>query len=102
METKQILISIFLMAFITYLCRIVTMLLFKREFKNKFINSFLYYIPYSLLAVMVFPKIIFSTGTITSGLVGTGVALILAFFRRSLLIVALSAVASVFIVQLIF
>lgn len=62
--------------------------------------TFLYYLPYSVLAVMVFPVILFSTSSIWSGIAGTAVALLLAYFRKGLLVVALSSIATVFVVEL--
>ena len=77
------------------------MLLFREGFKNKFINSFLYYVPYSILAIMVFPKIIFSAGSVVSGIVGTLVAIIVSVIRPSLLLVALSGVGAALVTNLL-
>lgn len=77
------------------------MVLLRKKIRNRFVQSFLYYIPYSVLAVMVFPGIFFSTSFLVSGIVGAIVALILAFFKRSLLVVSLASIASVYLVELI-
>jgi hypothetical protein len=50
---------------------------------------------------MTFPAIFYSTGALLSALVGTGVAVILAYFKRGLLTVAIGATASVFVTELI-
>ena len=84
----------------TYLCKGLTLLCFRKNIKNTFVKSFLYYLPYSVLAVMVFPVILFSTSSIWSGIAGTAVALLLAYFRKGLLVVALSSIATVFVVEL--
>lgn len=89
------------MAVITYLIRLIPMILFKKKIKNSFINSLLYYIPYAVLSAMTFPFIIFSSGRVISAVVGTAVALISAFTKRSLVTTALFASASVLIVELI-
>lgn len=89
------------MAVITYLIRLIPMILFKKKIKNRFINSLLYYIPYAVLSAMTFPFIIFSSGHVVSAVVGTAVALISAFTKRSLVTTALFASASVLIVELI-
>ena len=78
--------------------KIVQKLALKKDIKSKYIRSFLYYLPYSVLAVMVFPTILFCTSSIWSGLAGTAVALLLAFFRKGLLPVSLAAIATVFAV----
>ena len=89
------------MAVITYLIRLIPMILFKKKIKNRFINSLLYYIPYAVLSAMTFPFIIFSSGHVVSAVAGTAVALISAFTKRSLVTTALFASASVLIVELI-
>ena len=77
------------MAVITYLIRLIPMVLFKKKIKNRFINTLLYYIPYAVLSAMTFPFIIFSSGHIVSAAIGTAVALIASFTKRSLVVVAI-------------
>ena len=43
------------MAIVTYLIRMLPLTLIKKEIKNPFIRSFLYYVPYVTLSVMTFP-----------------------------------------------
>ena len=92
---------ILVMAGVTYLIRVVPLVLFHKKIENRFVRSFLYYVPYAVLGAMTFPAIFFSTGGIVSGLVGTLVALILAFCRKGLLTVAVSACAAVFLTNLL-
>lgn len=89
------------MAVITYLIRLIPMILFKKKIKNRFINSLLYYIPYAVLSAMTFPFIIFSSGHVISAVVGTVVALVGAFTKRSLVTTALLASGAVLIAELI-
>ena len=89
------------MAGITYLIRMVPLVLVKEKIKNKFVLSFLYYIPYSVLSVMTFPAVFYSTGNVISATVGTVVALLLAFLNRSLVTVAGFSALSVFVVELL-
>ncbi len=79
------------MAVVTYLIRMIPFTLFRREIKSTFIRSFLAYIPYAVLGAMTFPSIFYATASMPSAIAGTAVALLLAFFRRSLLLVAVSA-----------
>ncbi len=106
----MILLYIGLMAGITYLCRVLTLVLVRKRIKNAFVNSFLTYIPYAVLAAMVFPGIFYSTsggGVIVSNAVliatvsGTIIAVILSFFKRGLFTVSMSATAVVLILILI-
>ena len=90
-----------IMAGVTYLVRMIPLVLFKRKITSRFLRSFLYYVPYTVLSAMTFPAIIFSTGSIASASVGAAVALVLAYAGRSLLTVAASSAASVFVAELI-
>lgn len=93
-------IYIAVMAIVTYLIRMLPIVLLRKEIENNFIRSFLYYVPYVTLSVMIFPAILTSTGHIISAICGFLVATILAWFQRSLFVVALSACAAVFIAEL--
>ncbi len=95
----DMLIGCMIMFAVTYVTKGITLLFFRRDIKNVYVRSFLYYLPYSVLAVMVFPTILFCTSTIWSGIAGTAVALLLAYFRRGLLPVSLASIATVFLVE---
>ena len=71
----------------------------KHKIKNKFFNSFLYYIPYTVLAAMTIPAIFTATGSLLSAIAGLVVAVILAYQRKSLIVVAIGACAAVFIIE---
>ena len=74
---------ILVMAGVTYLIRMLPLVLFKREITSPFVKSFLYYVPYACLAAMTFPAILTATaGGIISGAAGLIVALILAYRRK--------------------
>ena len=89
------------MAVVTYLIRMVPFTLFRKEIKSTFFRSFLAYVPYAVLGAMTFPSIFYATSSYPSAVAGTVVALGLAFFRRSLLTVALGASAAALAVELI-
>lgn len=89
------------MAGVTYLVRVIPLILFKKKITNRFLNSFLHYVPYAVLAAMTFPAILYATNSIISGAAGFVAALLLAYFGRSLLTVALGACTSVLIVELL-
>ena len=65
------------MAGVTYLVRMLPLVLVKKKIENKFINSFLYYVPYAVLAVMTVPAIFSSTASLPSAIAGFAVALVL-------------------------
>ena len=92
----NIYVYILVMAGVTYLIRMLPLVLFKKEITSSFVKSFLYYVPYACLAAMTFPAILTATaGGILSGVV----ALIVAYKEKSLLTVALFACAAVFIAE---
>lgn len=92
-------IYLLVMAGVTYLIRMIPLVLVKSKIKNRFLLSFLYYIPYAVLTVMTIPAIFYSTASKLSALVGFAVAVILAFFEKSLTKVAICACVVVFITE---
>lgn len=90
-----------LAAFITsYLIRVLPLTLIRKPIKNRFIQSFLYYVPYVTLAVMTFPAIIESTQSQISGIIALVVGIILSYFGAGLFPVACASCAVVFIAEL--
>ena len=89
------------MAGVTYLVRMLPMVLIKKKIQNRFLLSVLYYIPYAVLTVMTVPAILYSTSSVLSAVVGTATALVLAFFNKGLLTVAGFSCAAVLITELI-
>ncbi len=101
MDTLTFLLYLLVMAGVTYLVRMLPMVLCRKKIENKFVCSFLYYIPYAVLSAMTIPAIFTSTSFTLSAIIGFAVALVLAFFERNLLIVAGGACVSVLITELI-
>lgn len=97
---SRVYLYIILMAVVTYLIRALPLTLIRREIKSRFIRSFLHYVPYATLAAMTFPAILSATSSRVSAIVGFLVALLLAFYNRSLLTVAGFACAAAFVVEL--
>ena len=97
--THNIYIYILVMATVTYLIRVLPLTLIKKEIKNKTIRSFLFYVPYVTLAVMTFPAIIFASNNMIAATLGFLVALVLAWFRKSLFVVSVSACVVVYILE---
>ena len=98
-STSQLLLSIAVMAVVTYLSRSLPLTLFRKEIKNPYIRAFLEYIPYAVLGAMTLPDIFFSTASVWSAVAGLVVAVILAYREKSLLTVALAACAVVFVAE---
>ena len=89
-------IYILVMGIVTYLIRVLPLTLIRREIKNRFIRSFLYYVPYVTLAVMTFPAILDATGSTASALA----AFMIAWFGGSLFQVAVIACVVVFVLEM--
>ena len=70
MQITQFFLYLAVMAGITYLIRAVPLVLCRGEIKNKYLKSFLAYVPYAVLGAMTFPEILYSTGNLTSGIAG--------------------------------
>ena len=54
-------VYLLVMAGVTYLIRMLPLVLLKKKITNRFLLSFLYYIPYAVLAVMTVPAIFSAT-----------------------------------------
>ena len=80
----NIYLSLLVMFATIYAVRALPLTLLRREIKNKFIRSFLYYVPYVSLSVMTFPAILRATGDVRSGLAGLISAVILAWVDGNL------------------
>lgn len=96
MDYLRLSICMAIMAVITYLTRMLPLALFKKKITNKYIKSFLAYVPYAVLAAMAFPEILYSTSNLISAVAGTIAALILAYLGRGLLTVAVGGAVTVF------
>ena len=101
MSAGHLALYLVVMALVTYLIRMIPFTLFRKEIKSVFFRSFLAYVPYAVLGAMTFPSIFFATSSLPSAIAGTAVALILAFFRRSLLTVAVGAAGTALAVELV-
>ena len=101
MPNEKFFAYLLVMAGVTYLVRAIPMALIKEKIKNKFILSFLHYIPYTVLSVMTVPACFYATGNILTASVGFIVAIIAAFFERSLIQVALLSCTGVLITEVI-
>ena len=88
------------MAIVTYLIRTLPLTLVRREIKNVYIRSFLYYVPYVTLSVMTFPSMMDATGSQWSGMAALVVGLVLAWRGASLFKVAVAACAVVYVLEL--
>lgn len=101
MNSTYLLGGIAIMALMTYVIRVTPMVVFRKKIENNRIRSFLYYIPYTVLAAMTFPAIFSSTTSQAGAIVGCIVAVVLAYLKKGLLVVALGAAGAVFLISML-
>ena len=89
-------IAVLIMSLVTYIPRALPIAFFKKKIKSQFINSFLFYVPYAVLACLTFPGVFFFSNNIYIAIIGTVTAITLAFFKQKLFVVTIVSVAVVF------
>lgn len=99
MDKYSIIVCILLGIITTNLIRVLPMILIKGQISNRFLRSFLYYVPYVTLAVMTFPSIIETTISPVSGTVALIVGIIAAWYRMGIFPVAVICCAIVYLMD---
>ena len=89
-------IVVIIMALVSYIPRVVPLVFIKKEITNKFLRSFLYYIPYAVLSCLTFPAIFFFSSNIYLSIIGTSVALLLSLLNQKMYVVVIISVIVVF------
>lgn len=98
---RSFIIYLAVMFAVTYLIRVLPLTMIRGKIKNRYIRSFLAYIPYTVLGAMTFPAVFYAVGNTAAAAAGAAAALIAAFFGRGLCTVAACASAVVYIVMII-
>ena len=113
MNNVYLLLAVAAMAISTYLIRAVPLVVFRKKLNNKYLYSFLNYIPYAVLTALIVPGILYSTKSavsvdsiatsqnIITACIGGAVAIILSLLKRSLIVVAVASTVAVYLAQLI-
>ena len=99
MELTRVVVCVILMALVTYIPRVLPVTIFRKQIKSRFIRSFLDYTPYAVLGALTFPDVFFSTGHFYSA--AGGVAVILGYRGKSLVVVAVAAIIAVYLLELV-
>lgn len=99
-DTLRVLIYILIMILVTNGIRVLPITLIRKPIKNRFIRSFLYYVPYVTLAVMTFPAIMEATQSPIAGLAALVLGILAAFFGLGLLPVSVICCVVVFLIEL--
>ena len=93
-------IYIFIMAGVSFLIRALPMTLFRKQIKSKFVQSFLYYVPYVTLSVMTFPAIVNATQSPISGVAALVIGILAAWFGADLFKTAVVCCGTVFLLEI--
>ncbi len=99
MNYAYVLTGVLIMALVTYAVRVLPLAVFRKKIHNRFVQSFLFYVPYAVLSAMTFPAILESTSSGWSAAAGLLAAVLLAYKGKGLLTVALGATAVVFLAE---
>ncbi len=89
-----------LMVLTVYVIRVLPFTLIRKPIQNRFIRSFLYYVPYVTLAVMTFPAILNATASPIAGVIALLAGIVAAYHGAGLLPVAAVCCGLVFITEL--
>lgn len=94
-------IYLLVMFAVVYAIRVLPLTLVRRQIKNRFLQSFLYYVPYITLAVMTFPAMVEATQSRVAGWAALIGGIVLAWLGADLLKVAVACCGIVLILELI-
>ena len=94
-------IYIVLMAIVTLSIRILPLTLIRKQIKNQFLQSFLYYVPYVTIAVMTFPAIMDATHSPIAGAFALIAGILAAWFGANLFQVSVLCCFFVFVLSFI-
>ncbi|MGN0662439.1 MAG: AzlD domain-containing protein [Faecalibacterium sp.] len=89
------------MALVSYTIRVLPLTLIRKPIRNRFVQSFLYYVPYVTLAVMTFPAILEATQSPLAGAAALAVGILAAWMGAGLFPVAVLCCAVVFVLELV-
>ena len=91
---------VLVMAGVTYLIRMLPLAAIRGKVKSRFVQGFLYYVPYAVLGAMTIPAVFSSTGSLPGAIAGVAVAMVLGWMGKGLLTVAVAACVAAFVTAL--
>ena len=97
MKNSTFFIYLLILAGTTYLIRVIPFIAIKEKINNRFIRSFLYYIPYAVLTAMTIPAIFYATNWWVGAVAGLLVAVLFALKGKGLTTVAIASCVAVFL-----
>jgi len=97
MTDKGFFIYLLILCGSTYLIRAIPFAAARKKITNTFVRSFLYYIPYTVLAAMTFPAALYATGNTLSAACGLAFGIFFALLGKGLTTVAVVSCLAVFV-----
>ncbi len=98
---NSIWIYLLVMSAVSFIIRVLPVTLIRRQIKNRFIRSLLYYLPYATLAVMTFPAILSISENPLCGAAAFAASVITAWFTKNLFLSALFGCAAAFLAAIL-
>lgn len=98
---KYIVVSLIIMFLAHFIPRVIPITLMTKKIKSEFIKSFLFYVPYAVIASLIFPYVFYVSGNIIISLIGTMVAILLSILNVKMIFVALGSVTVIYILLLL-
>ena len=92
---------VLVMAGVTYLIRMLPLAAIRGKVKSRFVQAFLYYVPYAVLGAMTIPAVFSSTGSLPGAIAGVVVAAVLGWMNKGLLTVAAAACVAAYVAALV-
>lgn len=102
MMNHNIYIYIAIMVLVTFCIRVLPLTLIRKQIKSRFLQSFLYYVPYVTLAVMTFPAIVDATQSPVAGALALAAGMIAALCGAGLFPVSVICCVVVLIAEFFF
>ena len=97
----NIYLYILVMFAVTYATRVIPLTLLRKPITNRFIKSFLFYVPYVTLALMTFPAIIEATSNPVYGIIAFVLGIILSWISGNLFLVEISCCLAVLLLNVL-
>jgi branched-subunit amino acid transport protein len=94
-------ILIFSMGLVTYIPRMIPMVLLNGVKLPARLKTFLDFIPFAALGALIFPGVLSSTGDASSALWGLAAVIVLSLAKLNVMIVVSGGIAAVYLYQLL-
>lgn len=99
---NELILLVIAMGVVTYIPRMLPMIFLKNIKLSSPVKRFLEFVPYAVLASLIFPGILFSVDNLASAVFGATISIILAFLRVNLVLIVVGGIVGVWVMDVIF